>query len=80
MKKIIAKKLSLKDPRNFMKTRDDFVTRKLTQYFKLCTIGQPVFVQNLQETTRLRLMMQEIIKKKLEEIGSKDTKFNYVHL
>ena len=31
--KIIAKELSLKDPRNFMKWLDDFLTRKVNKTF-----------------------------------------------
>ena len=39
-KKIIAKELSLKDPRNFMKRLDDFLTRKIIRHFKLYTTEQ----------------------------------------
>ena len=35
--KIIAKELSLKDPRNFMKLLDEFLTRKVIRHFKLYT-------------------------------------------
>ena len=35
--KIITKELSLKDPRNFMKRLDDFLTRNVIRYFKLYT-------------------------------------------
>ena len=45
--KTIATDLSLKDPRNFMKKLDDFLTRKLIRYFKLYTTEQPVNIQHL---------------------------------
>jgi len=64
--KIIAKELSLKDPQNFMKRLDDFLTRKLVTHFKLYTTEQPVVIQNLQENIRLRLLNEEIIGKFLE--------------
>ena len=49
---IIAKGLSLKDPRNFMKKIDDFLIRKLIRYFKLYRTEQAVYVQNLQGNIR----------------------------
>ena len=66
--KIITKELSLKDPRNFMKRLDDFLTRKVIRHFKLYTTEQPVVIQNLQGNIRIRLLNQEIIGKFLEEI------------
>ena len=45
--KIIAKELALKDPQNFMKRLDDFLTRKVIRHFKLYPTEQPVVIQNL---------------------------------
>ena len=71
----------LKDPRNFMKKLDSFLTRKLIRYYKLYTTKQPILVQNLQGNIRLRLMAQEIIGNILAEIPSKDRDLiKYVHL
>jgi len=79
--KIVAEELSLKDPRNFMKRLDDFLTRKVIRHFKLYTTAQPVVIQNLQGNIRLRLLNQEIIGKFLEEIPSKERNLiKYVHL
>jgi len=79
--RIIAKELSLKDPRNFMKRLDDFLTRKVIRHFKLYTTEQPVVIQNLQGNIRLRLLNQEIIGKFLEEIPAKERDLiKYVHL
>ena len=58
-----------------------FLTRKVSKHFKLYTAKQPVVIQNLQQNIRLRLLNQEITKKFLEEIPSKDrNSTNYVHL
>ena len=64
-----------------MKEMDDFFKRKTVRYFKLYTIEQPVYVQNLQGNLILQAMMQDIIGQLLEEIPSKDRNLiKYVHL
>ena len=75
------KKLSLKDPRNFMKRLHDFLTRKVIRHFKLDTTKQLVAIQNSKGNIRLRLLNQEIIRKFLEEIPSREQNLiEYVYL